>query len=249
VWSWLASGRVPLTVMVAGAEGGVGTSTVAALVGETIAAGSPGPTMLLDQCGSVWGSLARRLLGQRGGLPGQQANSMLRQGIPAPRVLGAAPTTSAGSAVLADGAVYTPMPSLFGLIDTTCGAMVVDGGLANPVLTARLDVHPVVVLVGRADVVGAEAVCAALGFLARRTTVRPVVVLSSPAPADGRRIQAASRLVATTGVPHLVHLPYDKRLAAATPLPLDRTSKTTAAACLRMVTAIGKTQEVLGYVR
>src|SRR6266540_3184517 len=56
VWAWMAKPRPPLTVLVAGAEGGVGTTTVAALLGETIAAASPGSIWLLDQCGSSWGS-------------------------------------------------------------------------------------------------------------------------------------------------------------------------------------------------
>lgn len=249
VWSWLACHRAPLPIIVAGAEGGVGTSTVAALIGETLAAGSPGPTMLLDQCGSTWGSLSRRLLGQRGGLPGDQARSMLRQGIPGPRVLGAAPTSSAGAAVLADGAAYAPLRELFGLVQTACGAMVIDGGSVNLVLAARRDVHPVLVVIGRADVIGAEAVCAALGFVSRYTTAPPVVVLSSPTPGHRRHAQAARKLVATTGVVHLVDLPYDPQLATATALRLDRACKATASTCLRVITAIRKTQEVSDHGR
>lgn len=246
VWSWLASCRPPLPVMVTGAEGGVGTSTIAALVAETIAAGSPGPTMLLDQSGSSWGSLARRLLGQRGGLSGEHARSLLQQGFHGRQVLSRAPTTSAGAAVVADCAAYTPVRELIGLVQTANGTMIVDGGPTNLMLTARLDVHTIVVLVGRADVIGAEAVCAAVGFLSRHIPVHPVVVLSSTAPINRRRVEAARKLVATTGVPHLVIFPFDTYLAATAPLRLDKAVST---ACLRLVAAIGKTQEVLGHVR
>ena len=51
LWSWMAQPRAPLPVLVGGAEGGVGTSTVTALIGEVIAAASPGPTVILDQGG------------------------------------------------------------------------------------------------------------------------------------------------------------------------------------------------------
>lgn len=249
MWRWLSCHRAPLPIMVTGAEGGVGTSTVTALITETIATGSPGPTLTLDQCGSLWGSLTRQLLGQRGGLPGDQARAMLRRGIPASHVFEAAPTTSAGAGVMTDGAAYTPLTELFRLVYTTSGTMVVDAGLVNILVTVRLSVLPVVVLVGRADVIGAEAVCSALGFLSRHVNLRPVVVLASPAPRDRRRMEAARKLVATTGVAHLISLPFDARLAAASTVALDQVDKTTAAACVRLVAAIGKTQEVLGYVR
>lgn len=174
---------------------------------------------------------------------------MLHQGIPVPHVLAAAPTTSAGAAVVTDGSGYTPAAELFRLSQTACGTMIVDAGAVNMVLAVQLSLQPVVVLVGRADIVGAEAACAAVGFLSHYTNIRPVVVLSSPAPVDQRRVNAARKLVATTGVAHLVHLPFDARLAASTAMRLDRVGKTTASACLRLVSAIAQTQEVLGYVR
>lgn len=250
VWSWLAHGRPPLAVMVGGAEGGVGTSTVTALLAELVAAASPGPTVLLDQSGTGWGQVSRRLVGQRAGLDAQHAAAQLRRGAFPPHILGAAPTTSAGVALFDDSARYTSLSELFGLVATACGALVVDAGRVDAVLAARLDIRPVVVVVGRADVIGAEAVCAALGFLHQHPTpVQPVVVLCSTASTDRRRIQAATKLVATTGIPHLVHLPYDARLASGQPLRLDQVGKTTAAAALAVVSRIGKTQEVLHFVR
>jgi hypothetical protein len=250
VWSWLAHDRPPLPVVVGGAEGGVGTSTVTALIGELLAAASPGPTALVDQSGTGWGSMLRRLVGQRAGLDAQHAAAQLRHGAPPPHILSAAPVTSAGAALLDDSNRYTALDALLGLVATSRGALVVDGGLADLVLAARLDIRPVVVLVGRADVIGAEAVCAALGFLHRHPTpVQPVVVLCSTASTDRRRIQAATKLVATTGISHLVHLPYDARLAHGQPLRLDQVGKTTAAAALAVVSRIGKTQEVLHLVR
>ncbi len=250
VWSWLARERPPLAAVVGGAEGGVGTSTVTALIGELIAAASPGPTAFVDQSGTGWGSMMRRLVGQRAGLNAQHAVALLRQRTPAPHILAAAPTTSAGAALLDDSAGYTPLRALFALIQTMRGALVVDGGRADALLVARLDVRPVVVLVGRADVIGAEAVCATLGFLAQRAPpVQPVVVLCSTSPNDRRRIQAATKLVATTGISHLVHLPHDARLATGQPLRLDQVGKSTAVAALAVVSRIGKTQEVLHLVR
>ncbi|WP_223199639.1 hypothetical protein, partial [Solihabitans fulvus] len=103
-------------------------------------------------------------------------------------------------------------------------------------------------LVGRADLVGAEAVCAAVGFLRRRTPIRPVVVLSATTPTSRRHRHAAHTLVATTGVAHIVHLPHDPRLAAGPPLRLHQVRAATARACLQVLTAIRTTQEVLGYV-
>jgi hypothetical protein len=250
VWSWLAHDRPPLPVLVGGAEGGVGTSTVTALIGELIAAASTGPTAIVDQSGAGWGSMTRRLVGQRAGLDARCAATLRRNGTAPAQILGAAPATSAGAALFDDSRSYTPLAALFALVQTVRGALIVDGGRVDGVLAARLDIGPVVVLVGRADVIGAEAVCATLGFLQRHPTqVQPVVVLSSTASTDRRRIQAATKLVATAGVSHLVHLPYDARLASGQPLRLDQVGTTTAAAGLSVVSRIGKTQEVLHLVR
>jgi hypothetical protein len=240
LWAWLAQPRRPLPVLVGGAEGGVGTSTVAALIGEILAAGSPGPTVIVDQCGTPAGGLIRRLVGQRAGWNAHQAVAGLGG-------LDAAPRTSAGAVLVDDGRGYTPLGVLLRLVWTAGGALVVDGGPADAVLVARLDIRPVVVVVGRADVIGAEAVCAALGFLHRSTSVPPVVVLSSTAPGDRRRVQAATKLVAATGTDHVVHLPHDPRLAQGRPLRLDRLGTSTASAGLAVVSRIGKTQEVLGH--
>src|SRR5437588_11295141 len=89
VWSQVASRQHRLMVMVAGAQGGVGTTTVAAFLGETLAAASTGPTAAIDQSGLPWeAGLARRLLGERAGLAGQQAVQGLQRGVSADPVLG-----------------------------------------------------------------------------------------------------------------------------------------------------------------
>jgi MinD-like ATPase involved in chromosome partitioning or flagellar assembly len=251
VWAWLTQQRAPLPVLVAGAEGGVGTSTVTALLADTIAAASPGPTVVLDQCGSPWGSLPRRLLGQRGGMAAEQAAGLLANGMSALRVLRAAPSTSAGAAVLTDPG-YVPLRDVFRSVATVCGALLVDAGPVNLVLTARLDLRPVLVLVGRADVIGAEAVCAALGYLTHYAPgLHPVVVLtSSTGSTDRRRVHAATKLVAATGVPTPIELPFDPRLASGQPVHLDRLARPTVTACLRLVRGIATThQEVSGYGR
>jgi MinD-like ATPase involved in chromosome partitioning or flagellar assembly len=246
----MAKPRRPLTVLAAGAEGGVGTTTVAALLGETIAAASPGLTWLLDQCGCSWGSLTRRLTDQRTALTAAEVAGKLRAGTRPDKIVSAATTTSAGAVLLSDPDRYTSLRELGRLTHVLGGAGVIDAGRADLILVARLaDVESVPILVGRADVIGAEAVCAALGFLQRQgLPVQPVVVLSSTTPTDRRRVHAAVKLVATAGVIHLVHLPHDAQLATGRPVRLDQVSKTTAAACLRLTIHIAQTQEVLGYV-
>lgn len=244
VWVWMARRRPPMPVIVAGAEGGVGVSTVTALIGEIIAAASPGTTVLVDQCGTGWGSLARRLVGQRAGLPGEVAVRMLREGAHPARVLEATNSTSAGAHLIDDGPGYSPVRELFRLAYNTCGALAVDGGRVDHILAARgAEIGAGVILVGRADVIGAEAVCAALMFLRQRLPIEPVVVLSSTSPTDRRRVQAATKLVATAGVTRLVHLPHDARLADGRPLRLDQVGKTTAATGLQVVAHLGRSQE------
>jgi hypothetical protein len=244
VWAWLAQQRAPVPILIAGAEGGVGVSTVTALLADTLAAGSPGPTVVLDQCGSAWGSLSRRLVGHRGGMPADHARALLGQGVPTARVLGQAPATSAGAVVLTDTAGYTPLREVFRTVQTVCGALVVDAGPVNLLLSLRLDLRPVVVLVGRADVVGAEAVCAAAGFLAHRAPgVRPLVVLASPNPIDRRRVRAGRTLVAAAGIAEQIELPFDPRLASSQPLRLDQVARTTALACLRLVRSVATSQQ------
>ena len=251
LWERLAQPRPPLPILVGGAEGGVGTSTVTALLAELIAAASPGPTIALDQCGTAWGSLTRRLVGQQAGLRAGLARTLLGERVDPREVISMAPTTSAGAALIDDRAGYTSLHELLRLISVTSGAMTVDAGRVDNVFAARLDLQPVVVVVGRADVIGAEAACAAVTFLREQATrarlpAEPVVVLSSVGATgtltERRRSHAATTLVTATGISHLVHLPHDPRLAAGQPLRLDQVGKSTAIAGMRMASAVGRIQ-------
>ncbi|GAB3448917.1 hypothetical protein GCM10027436_42840 [Actinophytocola sediminis] len=251
LWERLAQPRPPLPILVGGAEGGVGTSTVTALLAELIAAASPGPTIAVDQCGTAWGSLTRRLVGQQVGLRAGLARTLLGEHVDPREVISMAPTTSAGAALIDDRAGYTSLHELLRLISVTSGAMTVDAGRVDNVFAARLDLQPVVVVVGRADVIGAEAACAAVTFLRELATrarlpAEPVVVLSSVgatgSSTERRRSQAATTLVAATGISHLVHLPHDPRLAAGQPLRLDQVGKSTAIAGMRMASVVGRIQ-------
>lgn len=244
-WQWFAQPRPPLPIMVVGAEGGVGTSIVTALLAETIAAASPGPTVAVDQSGTPWGSLSRRLLDERGGFPAYHVQRLLGSRTAPGRILEAVPTSSAGAAVIDDGPAYTPLPALFRLVQAVCGVMVSDNGRVDVVLPARLDVGPLLVVVGRADTVGAEAVCAALRFLHGRRALAapPLVVLTSPAPPDRRRVHAARTLVRASGLaPTQVYLPYDAQLAAGQLRRLDQAAKATARAGGQLLAGIIRTR-------
>lgn len=246
LWDAMARPRPPVRVMLGGAEGGVGTSTVTALLGEMIAAASPGPTVVADQCGTVWNSLARRMVGQLGGMPAAQVGHMLKLGATGPQIAGIAPKTSAGAALVEDARGYTALQDIAGLTNVPNGTLVIDGGRADPVLAARLDIQPVVIIVGRADVIGAEAVCAAYNLLHDKQQTQPIVVLSSVATSSSatarRRARAAAKLVAAAGITQLVHLPHDARLASGQPLRLDQVGKSTATAGMQLLTRVGSLQ-------
>lgn len=246
VWNWLAQRRSPIAVVFAAAAGGVGTSATAAVVAETLAAASPGPTVLLDQSGSPWGDVTRRALGQRTGLPARSAMTHLEQGHPPSRILQSAPTTAAGAMVLLDDAEAScPLRDLRILVAAACGALVVDGGRVDPWLLQRLDLHvvrPILVLVGRADLAGAETTCAALSWLRRSAPIAPVVVLSCTTPTDKKRVASATRLVATV-TPNVTHLPFDHQLSHGQPVRLDTVHANTAQAVAEIVTAIRHAQE------
>jgi hypothetical protein len=246
LWDSMARPRPPRRIMIGGAEGGVGTSTVTALLGELIAAASPGPTVIADQCGMVWNSLARRMVGELAGMPAAQAGHMLELGATGPQVVGIAPRTSAGAALVDDGRGYTALQDITGLAHVPNGTLVIDGGRADHVFVARLDVQPVVIIVGRADVIGAEAVCAALALLQGKQQAVPIVVLSSvntsSSAAARRRAQAATKLVAAAGITHLVYLPHDARLASGKSLRLDQVGKSTAIAGMQLLTRVGNLQ-------
>ena len=237
VWSWLAR-RPAMVVVVAGAEGGVGTSTVAALVGEAVAAGSVGNTVLVDQCGAMSGSLARRLVGER-----QTIDAMrLTTGQPAGD-LRAVPRTAAGAHLVDDSAGYVGIDRLVPVLLRPGGALVLDAGRVGLVLAAQLGLRPVVIVVGRADVLGAEAVCAALSFLrGRLIRVEPIVVLSSCAT-KARRARGARRLVIAAGARQVVDLPFDERLVDGQLIWLDRLGRSTVAAVVTVLAAI---REVVG---
>ncbi|WP_258904048.1 hypothetical protein [Actinokineospora sp. UTMC 2448] len=248
LWAWMARRRPPLPILVAGAEGGVGTSTTCALVGEVLAAASPGPTVIVNQCGHGPDTLTRRLVGHQAGLPGPQAASGLRQHVPAYRVLAAAPRSSAGGHLVDDGPGFTELRTLYGLANTTCGGIVVDAGRVDTSTVLRVhEIRAVVLLVGRADSAGAESLCAALKFLRDRPDpIHPLVVLSSTYA--NSRVPAAKRLLTTAGVTTAIHLPFDRRLTTGSPLRLNRVSKSTATAALRAVTLVGAYHEVYGHV-
>ena len=251
LWAWLAQPRPPLPILVGGAEGGVGTSTVTALIAELIAAASPGPTVAVDQCGAPWGSLHRRLMGQQVGLAAALARTLVHEHLDAHEVVAMAPKTSAGAALIDDRAGHTSLHDLLRLAAVPCGALAIDAGRVDGVFAARLDIKPVVVVIGRADVMGAEAACAAVTFLRAQTArarmpAQPVVVLSSVGAtgslAERRRTHAATTLVAATGISHLVHLPHDPRLATGRPLRLNQVGKSTAIAGMRLASVIGRIQ-------
>ncbi|GGM67909.1 hypothetical protein GCM10012275_43110 [Longimycelium tulufanense] len=247
MWRWLGTQRAPVTVVVASAGGGVGTSTVAGLLAETFAAGSPvGTTVLVDQCGTPWGTVSRRVLGQRGGLSGQLAVALLRQGESPLCVLRRAPASSAGAAVVLDSGDASPLREMRRLVQMMCGGLVVDAGCLTPWVMQRLTDPgagwPVVLVVGRADVPGAETVCAALAWMRSYLTVPPVLALVSTTPADRGQIAAAQRLVSTV-VPTVVPVPFDARLAHGHDIRLDRLSKGTVAALARLLSAVRQRQE------
>ncbi|WP_189061570.1 hypothetical protein [Longimycelium tulufanense] len=250
LWTWLGTQRAPVTVVVTSAGGGVGTSTVAALLAETFAAGAPSgaSTVLLDQCGTPWGPVSRRVLGQRGGLSGRTAAALLQQGVHPLRVLRGAPVSPAGAAVVVEDGEASPLRDMRRLVQTVCGGLVVDAGCINPWVVQRVAdpaaARPVLVLVGRADVPGAETVCASLAWLRRSLPGPPIVVLVSTAPPERGQVAAAQRLVRTV-VPadRVVHLPFDARLAHGQDIRLDKVGKTTAMAVPQLLRAIRLVQE------
>ncbi len=242
LWEATARSRPPVTIMVGGAEGGVGVSVVTALVGELYAAASPGPTVIADQCGMAWNTLVRRLLGEPGGMPAAQVGDMFERGATGGQIAGIAPRTSAGAALVDDSRGFTSLHNVVRLVDTANGTLVVDAGRVDRVFAVRLDVRSVAVIVGRADMKGAEAVCASLELLRKNWQTVPIVVLSSVTSSSAalrRRVHAASRLVAAAGVSHLVHLPHDVGLASGQPFRLDQVAKSTAIAGLRLASQIG----------
>lgn len=234
--AWLAAIRSPLPILVAGAEGGVGTTTVASMLGETFAACSAGPTVVVDQCGSPRGSLSRRLLGHRREWTTWEATRHAREGAVTARIAGAAPTSHSGAVVLADHG-HMPLRTLMNLVYAPCGVLVLDGGQLSTMLVAHLDLPVALVLVGRADVIGAEAVCAALGLLADHDHPWPCVVLADTTRRR-RQVQAARALLTASGPVHHVALPNDPVLASGHPLHFNRLGRASSAVCLWLVTSI-----------
>jgi hypothetical protein len=251
LWAWMARSRPPLPILVLGAEGGVGTSTTCALIAETVAAASPGPTVLLNQSGHTGNTAIRRLVAQQAGLDGHRAVSALRQGTPATQVLRSTPTSSAGAHLVDDGPGYTNLRGLLDLVRVICGGLVIDGGRVDLATLPRLnDARAVMVLIGRADVAGAEAVCAALRFLHQRPTpIHPIVVLSSTTSTRRTTVRAALKLVGsvTPGRPN--HLPFDTSLTTSAALRLDQIGKPIVRATLDITTQVGHLHEAGGHGR
>ncbi len=251
IFARLAQPRPPQRLIVAGAHGGAGTTTVTALLADTAAAASHAPAIAVDQSGLPWAAtLAMRLLGERAGLPAAAARRLIDQGAATAQARAGAPCSGAGTMVVDDVDGYTPLPVLIALAAEPSGTTVVDGGRVDLALAVRLaEAQWPLILVGRADLAGAQAVCAALTFLQRRLPAPPLVVLSSTAPSDRRRIYAARTLVRAAGVTTLVHLPFDATLASGQALRLDQVGRSTAGACLQLVERVGTPGEVGDPVR
>jgi hypothetical protein len=151
------------------------------------------------------------------------------------RLVGAATTSHSGAVVLTDG--HTPLRTLMRLVRTPCGVLVLDGGQLSSLLLARLDLPVALVLVGRADVIGAEAVSAALGLLADHDHPWPCVVLADTARRR-RQVHAARALLSASGPVHQVALPNDPVLASGRPLHFNRLGRASSAVCLWLITSI-----------
>lgn len=243
-WSWLRRVRAPMVVVIVGAAGGVGTSTVCALVAETIAAGSPGPTVLLDQSLTPWGDVTRRLLGQRAGLGAPAALERLHRERPE-SIVRSSPMSSAGAAVLLDSTTPSLLRDLRILVTKPGGALLVDGGRLDPELLRRLDVpavRPVVVVVGRADRAAAETTLAGVAWLRGVAPVEPLVVLSATAPVKTAAAAGAVRMARAAGH-NVVYLPFDGRLAHGQDLTLHKVGKSTAEVVPQIITGIQAIQE------
>ncbi|MFD4249146.1 hypothetical protein ACFWQL_05345 [Amycolatopsis thermoflava] len=226
-------------ILVAGEEGGCGATTVAALLAETCAAARVGGVLAVDQSRlPCSGGLGLRLLGEPVDFPAPSLATAVHNGQ-------APPMSPAGAVVVTDVQGYTPLARLLSEVPGQVAVTVTDFGHVDLAVAAQLAETPYrPVLVGRADVAGAQAVCAALVFL----RVRPVVVLSSTAHSNRRRVRAALTLVRSAGVQALVHLPFDAALASGMAVHLDQIGRTTIRACLQLAARVGTPGEVGNHV-
>ncbi len=246
-WAQLALPRAPRVLLLLGAEGGVGVSTVTALLAETTAASGSGPVVALDQCGSQWGALSRRLLDQRGGMPAEHADQLVGSGVHPEQVRAQAPRTSAGTILISDTDSYTPLNRLAWLVRMTGGLLVVDGGRVDALGLARIGPGVTPVVLGRPDLPGAEAICAAVTRLRSHHPLPPAVVIVATAPVDPRRQRAARRLLHAAGIPYPIAVDFDPRLAGGRSIRLDAVGKTTAGACVRLATHLARPLEAYGH--
>jgi Mrp family chromosome partitioning ATPase len=241
-WAWRAHDPGPLVLLVTGAHGGVGTTTLTALLAETLAAASPWPTLAVDQSGTPLAALSRRLLGQPAGIaaPVLAHQAHTRGGLHALRDTVSSP---AGALLVDDRRGYTPLGLITGLISNG-GTCVIDAGRTDPTVTARAgETAAHTILTGRGDLAGAEAVCAQLALLRHtRTPVHPIVALTSTSPGR-RRVAAAMTLVRSAGVTDLVHLPYDHRHHRRDTLRLEHTPRRTLVRVLQLLAHITRRQE------
>lgn len=240
VWRWLCTRRGPLALFVAGVEGGVGASTTAALLAETVAAGSIGPTALLDQCGCRWGAVRARVLGEHAGLDAAAAVHGMRRGAHPARMARCAPHTSGGAAVVDDAEIRTPVEEIGRLTAVGNGTLIVDAGRVDLLLTARMRLRPVVVLVARADLRSAEAACAALAWFRRTAAAEPVLLLDTVTANRPRQVAAARRLLGSAG-PRAAVLPFDKHLAHGRELQMPRLGTPTVTGLLGLLSTIAST--------
>jgi hypothetical protein len=233
-WSWLTDAAPP-RVLVCGAGGGVGATTVVAVLAGLLAAARPDRVLAVEVARRDFSPLTRQVCGP---VDAVSVGSWLAPGgdrVPDLKVLPAGPS---GARVVQAGAQW--WPRLTGQVPAGTAVVADLGSLEHPDTRELLLGHTgPAVMVARADSAGATAALAALTELdAAGLTRRPVLVLCDAAGSRPGVLRTAQRLAATAA--DVLVLPKAPALRRG-PVPIGGWDRGLSAAVADLVCALTRT--------
>ena len=192
-WSWLTDAAPP-RVLVCAAGGGVGASTVVAVLAGLLAAARPGRVLAVEVARRDFSPLTRQVCGP---VDAVSVGSWLPPGGDRAPDLSVLPAGPSGARVVQAGAQW--WPRLTGQLPVGTAVVADLGSLEHPDTRELLLGHTgPAVMVARADSAGATAALAALTELdAAGLARRPVLVLCDAAGSRPGVLRTAQRLAAT----------------------------------------------------
>ena len=236
-WSWLTQATPAPRVLVCAAGGGVGATTVVAVLAGLIAAARPDRVLAVEVARRDFSPLTRQVCGP---VDAVSAGTWLKPGDAPARDLSGLPAGPSGARVVQAGAQW--WPQLTARLPAGTAVIADLGSLEHRDTHELLLAHPgPTVMVARADSAGVTAALAAMTELdAAGLARRPVLVLCDAAGSRPGVLRTAKRLAATAA--DVLVLPKAQALRRG-PVPIGGWDRALSDALAELVCALARSED------